>query len=175
MLDLSRPTRRPGPRQNNPSGSSLLLMPVSWLVRTASYATGIMTGTAMRLIIGSGISRRIRLRKAAEMYPMPDQNRLSPRGDRSQRPAGSSAPADRRQTLRHAVMGSSRQLIVAALGLPPTVAMNRISTIPTTRMNLWVADTWYYPLDSTTGAVMAIAFEANIARRVDVVDLSEHC
>lgn len=150
-------------------------MPVSWLVRSASYATGIMTGTAIRLFIGSGISRRYRLRMAAEMYPMPDQNRLSPRGDRTHRPAEPPTPIDRRQTLRQAVMGSSRQLIVAALGLPPTVAMNRSSSIPTKRMNLWVADTWYYPLDSTTGAVMAICFEANIARRVDVVDLSQTC
>jgi hypothetical protein len=69
--------------------------------------------------------------------------------------------------LRDAIVGSAKGAVVAVFGPPRTAILGRGAT----KLSIWRADTWYYPLDRTERSAIAIRFEGNVARDVEKISV----
>ncbi|MGB7160479.1 MAG: hypothetical protein WBD40_20605, partial [Tepidisphaeraceae bacterium] len=65
-----------------------------------------------------------------------------------------------------AIVGSAKGAVANVFGPPRTAMLGR----GTGRMSIWRAQTWYYPLDRRARSVLAIRFEGNVAREVELIN-----
>ncbi len=68
-------------------------------------------------------------------------------------------------SLRSAILGSAKGAVLSVFGPPRTALLGRGAS----RLSIWRADTWYYPLERPTRSAMAIRFDRNVAREVERV------
>ena len=73
-------------------------------------------------------------------------------------------------SLRHAILGTSKQSISEVFGPPPTASLATASA-PSIYPGYLAADTWYYPLDPTDRSGMAIRFSNNVALKIDLIKM----
>ncbi len=68
-------------------------------------------------------------------------------------------------SLRSAILGSAKGAVLSVFGPPRTALLGRGAS----RLSIWRADTWYYPLDRDDRSVIAIQFEGNVAHAVEKI------
>jgi hypothetical protein len=72
------------------------------------------------------------------------------------------------ENLQMAIVGSSKGSISRALG-PPRATSGRAGEVASGATAYWQADVWYYPLAPREQAALAIYFDDDHAREVEIV------
>jgi hypothetical protein len=73
-----------------------------------------------------------------------------------------------RENLQTAIIGSSKGSISRALG-PPRATSGRAGEVASGATSYWQANVWYYPLAPREQAALAIYFDDDHAREVEIV------
>ncbi len=152
---MARPKRRssslPKPTRRDPAGAALLLAATPLLIGGAIALTVALSGATSPLgawvksLLGGVSAPRTRaIRDVLMGYA------------RGKQPFAA---------LRGAIIGSAKGSVVAVFGPPRTALLGRNFT----KLSIWRAETWYYPLDRAERSAIAIRFERNIARDVEKI------
>lgn len=134
----------------DPAGKAILLAATPLLVGGAIALTVALSGAKspvgkwVKSLLSGGGNRTRAMRDMLVQYA---------RGEQSFAP------------LRNAIVGSAKASVKAVFGPPRTAILGR----GVTRLSIWRADTWYYPLDRTARTAMAVRFEGNVARDVEKI------
>ncbi len=142
----------PAKRERDPAGAALLLAIAPLLIGgaialTAAFAAGASTPLVNRLkSMFRGQMRTRAMRDLLARYAHGEQPFSS---------------------LRGAIVGSAKGAVKNVFGPPRTALLTR----GVTRLSIWRADTWYYPLDRADRSAIAIRFEGNVARDVEKISV----
>ena len=72
--------------------------------------------------------------------------------------------------VRSALLGRHRRNIMRALGAPPTACVGFGQCVAgATPVTFWQAPTWYYPVSAHCRQAIAIQFQGNRARQIEVI------
>lgn len=149
---MARRKRRPASSKPaaDPAGKAVLLAATPLLVGGAvALAVAVAganspAGNWLRSFFGGGGTRRRAMRELLEKYA------------RGEQPFAA---------LREAIIGSAKGAVKAAFGPPRTAILGR----GVTKLSIWRAETWYYPLDRAERSAIAVRFEGNVAREVEKI------